>query len=141
MIYDFLQNNRFVGFAHFRISFESHFKKDTIIPQLKATDNEKCLWEVLIHSDLDKWQPVEIEVESGKKLVSYPNENGARAYDYQSSRDDDEFQRLKENLYTSSLRYNTESRLHIRFSPSLHINIPFSSNNNISPDLFSSQVN
>ena len=135
------QNNRLVGFAHFRISLESHLKKDTIIPQLKATDEDKCLLEVLLHSDLDKWQQVEIEVESGKKLVSYPNNNGSKAYDSQSSRDDDEFQRLKENLYTSSLKYNTESRLHIRFSPSLHINIPFSSNNNIFPDFFSSQVN
>ena len=95
----------------------------------------------MIHSDLEKWQPVEIEVESGKKLVSYENENGEKAYDFLSSKDDDEFQRLKENLYTSSLKYNTKSRLHIRFSPSLNINIPCSSNNNIFPDLFLSQVN
>ena len=99
------------------------------------------MWKVLINSDLGSWQPVEIELVPGNESMLYQDTEIVKAYDSQSSRDDEEFQKLKENLYASSLKYNIESKLVVRFSPPLYFNVPNSSNHNFLLDLPRSKVN
>ena len=112
-----------------------------MINQSEEQDEEISLWKVLINSDLGSWQPVEIELVPGNESMLYQDTEIVKAYDSQSSRDDEEFQKLKEDLYVSSLKYNIESKLVVRFSPPLYFNVPNSSNHNFLLDLPRSKVN
>ena len=94
-----------------------------------------------MNSELGNWQPVEIEIVPGNESMSYQDTDIIKGYDSQSSRDDEEFQKLKENLYISSLKYNNESKLVVRFSPQLHFTVPYPSNLNSLLDLPQSKVN
>ena len=129
------------GLAHFRITFDNHSTNAAAITQSEEKDEEKSLWKVLINSELGNWQPVEIEIVPGNESMSYQDTDIIKGYDSQSSRDDEEFQKLKENLYISSLKYNNESKLVVRFSPQLHFTVPYPSNLNSLLDLPQSKVN
>ena len=109
--------------------------------QSEEKDEEKSLLKVLINSELGNWQPVEIEVVPGNDSMSYQDTEIVETHDSQSSRDDEEFQKLKENLYVSSLKYNIESKLVVRFSPPLHFKVTNPSNHNFLLDLPQSKVN
>ena len=127
--------------AHFRITFDNHSINAAAKNRSEEKDEEKSLWKVLINSELKNWQPVEIEVVPGNESMTYQDKEIMKGYDSQSSRDDEEFQKLKENLYISSLRYDIESKLVVRFSPPLHFNVPCPSNHDFLLDLPQSKVN
>ena len=102
--------------------------------RLEENAEEKYLWDILTGSDFGDWQPVEIEIEPGNEPKPNSTKELLKGFESQSSREDDEFQKLKEKLYTSSLKYDTSSKLIIRFTPPLHINVPSSLSENLLVD-------
>ena len=79
---------------------------------------------VLTSNELANWQQVEIEVEPGNVVSNESAMNiQSPCKDQNPPNEDADFQKLKEKLHAASQKYNTDSKLIIRFLQPLQITV------------------
>ena len=83
------------------------------------------------YSAAGNWQKVEIEVDPGKTPYGDHTDDQIKLDNSKPLNKDQEFQNLKDKLKVASNKYNSDSKLNIRFCQPLHIRNTIHSSNSL----------